>query len=151
MSGAAPNGLQPGNILRDPHFYLDTGTGEFKPKFIVVLAITRGKDVVWRLLTSQHAELRPEMPRCHHGNPYPGFYLGVLDPSIGLGKKSWLDLRGLEDADGIELVKSVVAGTVTVVGVLAADILRAAMECAAGANDTTQAQERAIRDQLAAL
>lgn len=150
MPGALPKGLKPGTLLRHSRFYA-SANGELLPKFLLALAPTRGGDVVFRVLTSQHAELRPEAPPCHHGNPYPGFYLGVLDPSVGLGKKSWLDLRGLEDADGIELAKLLDAGIVAAVGELALATLRAAMECAAGAEDTTQAQERAIRDQLAAL
>lgn len=145
-----PKGLKPGTILRHSRFYADAN-GELQPKFLLVLAPTQGGDVVFRLLTSQHAEIRPETPPCYHGNPYPGFYLGVIDASAGLVRKSWLDLRPGDDFDGVELAKLLGAGTAVVVGALVVPALRAAMECAAGADDTTQAQERAIRDQLAAL
>lgn len=150
MPGTLPKGLRPGTILLHRRFYADRN-GELKPKYLVLLAPMRGGDAVVRLLTSQHAGIRPEQPPCFHGDPYPGFYLGVLDASQGLGKKSWLDLRGLEDADGVGLARLMEAGVVSVVMALPADVLRAALECAAGADDTTRVQEQALRDQLAAL
>ncbi|MFT4048080.1 MAG: hypothetical protein QM661_15495 [Solimonas sp.] len=143
-----PKELRPGMILRHARFYVDRDTGEFKPKFLVVLACSRGGDIVVRLLTSrQHG--RPEQPPCYHGDPYPGFYLGVL--GLPLVKKSWLDLRGLDDVDSTELTRLLVAGEVTVVKELAVDVLHAALNCSAAAMDTTTRQERAIRDQIAAL
>lgn len=77
---ATPADLPPGTVLHHSRFYLDKATGEYKPKFLVLLAPMRGGDWVVRLLTSQHADVRPEHPPCHHGDPYPGFHLGVLDP-----------------------------------------------------------------------
>lgn len=150
MSGTFLNGLRPGTILHHERFYADKASGVLKPKFLLVLAATRGGDVVIRLLTSQQHG-RPERPPCYHGLPYPGFYLGMIDPARGLGRKSWLDLRGLDDADGVELGKAMADGMVTVVTALDEATIRGALECAAAADDTTQAQARAIRDQLAAL
>lgn len=146
-----PAGLSPGTVLHHSRFYLDKATGEYKPKFLVLLAPMRGGDWVVRLLTSQHADLRPEQPPCHHGDPYPGFYLGVLDPANGLGKKSWLDLRGLDDADAADMSRSLEAGILTEITTLPAHLLKPALACAAGADDTTRAQEQALRDQVAAL
>lgn len=146
-----PEGLSPGTVLRHSRFYLDRTTGEFRPKFLVLLAPMRGGDIVVRLLTSQHAAVRPEDPPCHHGDPYPGFFLGVLDPSNGLGTKSWLDLRGLDDADARETLSSIESGVVAVATRLSTELLKLALACASAADDTTQAQERALRDQLAAL
>ena len=150
MPGTLPKGLCPGTILLHRRFYAD-GNGELKSKYLVLLAPMRGGDAVVRLLTSQHAGIRPEQPPCFHGDPYPGFYFGVLDASQGLGKKSWLDLRGLEDADGAELVRLMDAGVVSAVMVLPMETLRAALECTAGADDTTRVQEQALRDQLTVL
>ncbi|MDI1253194.1 hypothetical protein [Thermomonas sp.] len=114
------------------------------------MALTRGGDVVLRLLTSrQHG--RPELPPCYHGDPYPGFYLGVINAAVGLGSKSWLDLRGLEDADGIDMSKDLAAAVSSVVAALDNASLKAALQCTAAADDTTQTQEWAIRDQLAKL
>jgi len=143
-----PVDLKPGTILHHARFYVDTATGECKPKFLVLLAPMRGGDWVVRLLTSRHADKRPQQPPCYHDDPYPGFYLGVLDPTNGLGKQSWLDLRGLDDADGIELTQLLGTGVLSVASALPADLLKAALACAAGADDTTRAQEKALRDQL---
>lgn len=148
---AATAALVPGTVLLHPRFYADTATGECKPKYLVVLAPMRGGDWVVRLLTSQHPDVRPEQPPCHHGDPYPGFYLGVLDPSNGLGKKSWLDLRGLDDADASETSRLLTTGVLTCVMTLPHDLLKPALTCAAGADDTTRAQEQALRDLLATL
>ncbi len=141
----------PGTVLHHSRFYLDTDTGEYKPKFLVLLAPLRGGDWVVRLLTSQHADVRPEQPPCHHGDPYPGFYLGVLDPANGLGKKSWLDLRGLDDADVADIACLLDAGILIVATSLSVELLKPALACAANADDTTRAQEQALRDQLAVL
>jgi hypothetical protein len=138
-----------GTVLHDPRFYADRETGQLKPKFLLVLATTRAGDVVWRLLTSRQRG-RPEQPPCYHGDPYPGFYLGVIGTSSGLGKKSWLDLRGLDDGDGIDMAQSLDAGELVIATTIHGGMLRAAQECAAAADDTTRAQERAIHDELAA-
>ncbi|WP_156170437.1 hypothetical protein [Luteimonas sp. FCS-9] len=150
MSGA-PARLLPGTVLRHSRFYLDRATGEYKPKFLLVLAPVRGGDHVVRLLTSRHANLRREQPPCDHGEPYPGFYLGVLDTARGLGKKSWLDLRGLQDADGVESARLLGNGTLTIVMQLPAALLAPAVRCVAAADDTTQAQEQALLDYAATL
>ncbi len=146
-----PADLPPGTVLHHSRFYLDKATGEYKPKFLVLLAPMRGGDWVVRLLTSQHADVRPEQPLCHHGDPYPGFYLGVLDPANGLGRKSWLDLRRLDDADAADIARLLDAGILTVATSLPVELLKPALACAANADDTTRAQEQALRDQLAAI
>jgi hypothetical protein len=115
-------------------------------KYLAVLAAAPGGDIVFRLLTSQpHG--RPQNPRCHHGDAYPSFYLGVLGGP--LGKDSWLDLRGSEDYDGRQFGDDQATGTLTRVAQIPEVLLRASMECTAAAPDTTVAQEKAIRDQLA--
>jgi hypothetical protein len=131
--------LPAGTILYHPGFYADNETGELKPKFLFVLATTGAGDVIWRLLTSRQ-RARPEQPPCYHGDSYPGFYLGLLDTSAGLGKKSWLDLRGFDDGDGMDVVKSLDAGELTIATTIHGGRLRAAQECAAAADDTTRAR-----------
>ena len=75
----------------------------------------------------------------------------MIDTSAGLGKKSWLDLHPLDDGDGIDVAKLLNAGMLTVAATIPEVLLRAALECAAAADDTTLAQERAIRDALAVM
>jgi len=90
-------GNRAGWIYRDSRFYVDAHSGELKPKYLLVLAAPDRDDIVFRLLTTRHAGLRPEAPPCHHGNPYSGFFLGVLGGS--LTAKSWLDFRYQDDLD----------------------------------------------------
>lgn len=66
-----------GRIYRDAHFYVDPETGQLKPKYFLVLAAPSDGDIVIRLLTSRYSGLRPETPPCSHGDPYPGFFLGI--------------------------------------------------------------------------
>lgn len=138
-----------GHLYRDDAFYADPTTSELKPKYFLVLAAPARGDIVARLLTSRYAGLRPEQPPCCHGDPYPGFYLGVLGGP--LGAKSWLDLRPIDDLDRWDFARHEEAGRLHEIMALPMPQMRAAMECAAGADDTTRAQERLIRDALAAL
>ena len=138
-----------GHIYRDDAFYADPTSGELKPKYFLVLVASPRGDVVARLLTSRYANLRPEDPPCFHGDPYPGFYLGVLGGP--LGAKSWLDLRPMDDLDRWDFAKREDAGRLHDIMALPTPQLRAAMACAAGADDTTRAQERTIRHALAEL
>lgn len=138
-----------GYIYRDAAFYADAETGELKPKFFLVLAAPARSDIVVRLLTSRYAGMRPELPPCFHSHPYAGFYLGVLGGE--LGAKSWIDLRGQEDLDCWDFARQVEQGRVREVRALPPDLFRQALECVAGADDTTRVQERLIRDVIATL
>lgn len=114
----------------------------------MLLAQTPGADIVYRLLTGRpHG--RPETPPCYHGLPYSAFYLGVLGGK--LGAKSWLDLRWIDDFDEKDFARQLSAGRLIREFNLPPKQFLAALECTAGADDLTQVQERAIRDQLALL
>ena len=148
MAVALPPGVAPGVIFRHDLFYRDELTGERLPKYLAVLAVLPGGDLVFRLLTSRQLGRREQPPRCH-GDPYPGFFLGVLGGP--LTQKSWLDLRGIEDFESGEFRTELAKNILQPVMRLNGEALRAAMECAAAASATTVAQEQAIRDQLACL
>lgn len=137
-----------GEILLNPAHYVDRQTGESKPKYFLILALSRSGDLIVRLLTSR-VHGRPEQPRCFHGDPYPSFYLGILGGR--LSDKSWLDLRGHPDLDCGTVQKKLQAGQMEVVTTLDRELLAAAMDCAAAAPDTALLQERSIRDSLAQL
>lgn len=137
--------MQPGDICRHERFYRNPETGELEPKYLLCLARTPAGDFVARLLTSR-AHGRPEQPPCYHGYPYPGFYLGV--PGGPLGARTWLDLRHLEDLDEFEFASKERQGILTRVLSLDHKLLVPAIECAAGAEDTTRYQEQALRDEL---
>ncbi len=134
--------------LLSSRFYRDRLTGEVKRKFFVVLAQLPSEDLVVRLLTSR-SHGRPETPRCYHGLPYPGFYLGVLGGRFS--KQSWLDLRYLDDLDPAPAAGLRKRAVLEHVGTLDLAMFGDLLDCAARADDTTKAQEKAMRDELARL
>jgi hypothetical protein len=140
--------MESGSIYRHERFYRDAATGELKPKYLVFLAPTTGEDWIARLLTSQ-SNLRTEDPLCSLEYPCPSFYLGI--PGGPLPLKTWVDLRGLDDVDVLEVPRLVRLGVMARVAALPAHRLVPLLECAARADDTTRQQERALRDQLARM
>lgn len=138
-----------GCIYRHDAFYLSRANGKPRPKYLLVLAVSKGGDVVARLLTSRHAAQRPTSPPCFHGDPWPGFFLGVLGGN--LVSSSWLDLRPLEDFRAEDFTVNLRLGTLRKVTELPARLLRSAMACVAAANDTTQQQAQDIHATLAEL
>lgn len=139
--------IESGRIYLDKRFYRDRA-GEFKPKYLLILAVSPGNDLIFSLLTSrQHG--RPTEPRCFHGYPYPGFYLGVLgDP---LSRDSWLDLRRLHEAERDPFTRGMGDRIIEPVMTLEPQIIIDSLDCAAAAEDTTRYQERIILDTRAAL
>lgn len=140
--------MQPGDIYCYEDFYLSRETGALEPKYLVVLALAPGGDIVARLLTSR-AHGRPESPPCYHGYPYPGFHLGVIGGR--LTARSWVDLRALDDLDNSYFEQQQRRGRVTLGGRVVAAVFAALLECVAAADDTTRQQERSIRNLLATL
>jgi hypothetical protein len=136
-----------GSICRHDAFYADSETGELLGKYLIILALPPGGDVVFRLLTSRHAHIRP--PGCHHGAPYPGFALGV--PGGELSRPSWVDLREQDDYDSDVLVGRMSKGFIRSVLQLDPRLLRDLLACAAAADDTTRQQARHILDAMAAV
>lgn len=137
--------LQPGDICRHTAFYVDD-TGEVKSKYLLVLAAPPDSDVIARLITSRpHG--RPETPPCYHGLPYGGYFLG--NPEDPLTRKSWVDLRYLDDLDPASARAEQVRGVFVRVAALSHETLCAVIECVASADDTTREQERVLRDTLA--
>jgi hypothetical protein len=137
-----------GTIYRHAAFYIHPETGEIKPKFLVALARNSAGDIVARLLTSrQHG--RREHPPCFHGDPYPGYFLGI--PGGRLTQKTWVDLRQLDDLDNDAVTRLLRKRVLTAEIGLPMELLLDLMECVAGAEDTTRLQEHSIRDELARL
>lgn len=141
-----PNQASPGHIYHFGNFVFNNG--ESKNKYLLVLAVSRSDDYIFRLLTSrQHG--RPTHPPCHCGNPYPSFY---LDTAGGiLSKQSWLDLGKQDDYYGPSFDSKLSAGQITLIGPIGKPLFRAALECVAQADDTTFAQEQALRDLIVTL
>lgn len=105
-------------------------------------------DWVFRLLTSCEQGRRRDPP-CYHGEPYPGYFLGMLGGP--LARDTWVDLRPCPDADIDDVQALIRKGVMRLVTRLTGSRLRAALECTAAAADTTRQQEQAIRDVLAGM
>lgn len=139
--------MQVGCICHHDAFYASSDTGEMLGKYLLVLAVPAGGDVVFRLLTSQHPEVRP--PACHHGPPYPGFGLGI--PGGALDRLTWVDLRGQDDYD-IDVFRGKHSRRIIrEMFHLDPALLRNALACAAAADDTSRHQARHIQDAMATL
>lgn len=132
-----------GEIWLDNDFFGD-GT---KRKFLLVLAVVSG-DVTFRVLTSQ-PKGRGETPRCFHGDPFAGFFLGIL--GAPLSKPSWLDLDDTDDMDELLFKKQVASGKLAQVTRLDRPLLCQALRCAANASDTSVRQRNRILAEVTSL
>ena len=142
-----PPGVSPGQIFRHVRYYR-AQSGQWKTKYLLVLAGSPSGDIIYRLLTSR-AYNRPKDPPCFHGVPYPGFYLGLI--GAPLTADSWLNLHQADDYEGLAFSADLNRGLIQCVRTLPQALLRAALDCVANADDTTRQQERCIRDARALL
>lgn len=136
-----------GCVYHHRDFYAASDTGELRSKYLLILALPPGDDVIFRMLTSRHAHARPH--GCHHGAPYPGYGLGILGGE--LSRPTWVDLREQDDYDIDVFGGKLRRGVIREVLQLEPPLLRGALVCAAAANDTTNRQSRHIRDALAEI
>lgn len=63
-------------------------------------------------------------------------------------RRTWVDLRGIEDYDGASAATEETRGNLMRVMTLDPGLFRSVLDCVAAANDTTRQQERAIRDHM---
>jgi hypothetical protein len=138
--------VHPGSIHRHAQCYADAANGTLLPKFMLILAAPVGDDLVFRVLTSKP---RPEVPACHHGAPYPSYFLGVVGGL--LSQKTWVDLRRQPDFDIDIFASGVRKQVITPAGKLPNSVLAEVLACAAVSDDVTDAQARKMRDVLAGL
>ena len=131
-----------GEIWLHTAFYHCKESGELLPKFLAILGITQGSDIVLRLLTSR-PNLR-ELAKCSHDETTPGYFLGAFDPENGLRNDTWLDLRGLEDLDVLQWDRTFAKGVLTKKSTIPADEFCDLLLCAIRARDTSGYQETAL-------
>ena len=139
--------IEPGQIYRHQRFYLNAD-GKFKAKYFLIFTESPGNDLIFALLTSRDTG-RPTEPRCFHGNPYPGFCLGI--PGNPLSRETWLDLRSLHELERSSFNKQAENRFIDYVTSLEPGLLIEGLDCAAGADDTTRYQARLILDTRAEL
>ena len=135
-----------GTLFRYPNYVFPDGAQ--RDKYILLMGQIPGGDWIVARTTSR-AHGRPQEPRCHHGNPYPSFFLGKADGILPLD--TWLVLDRLDDHDSLEFQVRVINGLVIEVGPIPSALFCDALACAAGADDTSRAQERAMKDLRAKL
>jgi len=137
----------PGEIYRHDRFYRNEQE-EWQAKYLVLLDFTPGRGVIYRLLSSApHG--RPESPPCYHGDPYPGYFLGV--PGAPLTRPTWVDLRAAEDYDSGDFGADMADGTLQFIMNLPLPVLCVVLACTANAEDTTHQQNQALLNQKAQL
>jgi hypothetical protein len=137
---------QAGELFHYPSYVFPDGSQ--RDKYVLLMGQTRGSDWILARTTSR-AYGRPQEPRCHHGNPYPSFYLDTASGALPLA--SWLALDRLDDHDADEFRARVKAGQIQPVGAIPRALLCEALSCAASADDTRSAQKRAMKDLRADL
>lgn len=137
----------PGEIYRHDRYYRNE-QGQWQSKYFVALAFSLGQDVIHRTLTSRRNG-RPETPPCYHGDPYPGYFLGV--PGAPLTRPTWVDLRAADDYDSRDFDAETTNGTLSLIMNLPLPVLCAVLLCTANAQDTTHQQNLMLLDQKAKL
>ncbi|WP_321951936.1 hypothetical protein [Paraburkholderia bannensis] len=136
-----------GEIWLDTCYYPDAD-GTWRSKYILILGFTKASDLVHRVLTSR-GNGRSRNPACHHGDPYPAYFLGVIGGP--LHKDSWLDLRSANDYDSLNFKKATSNGSIKFIETLPKPVFCAALACAMAADDTTAFQRQAMDRQRQAL
>lgn len=103
--------FQPNTLWRDGQYYLDAASGEYMPKYVLILATSlNGDDALSAVLTSKSNGLRRDPP-CDHGPPRAGYFIGV--PGGGLTLPTWVDFSSVDDQDSFAFERRVVAGRVS--------------------------------------
>jgi len=137
----------PAEVYRHDRYYRNEQQ-EWEAKYLVILAFTPGRDVIHRTLTSRRNG-RPEAPPCYHGDPYPGYFLGI--PGDSVTRPTWVDLRATDDYDSNDFDAAMANGTLQLTMTLPLPMICAVLSCAANAEDTTWQQHQALLDQKAQL
>lgn len=131
--------MRAGEIWR--HEAYPTENGKDKPKFVLILGFASG-DLVVRTLTSREHLRSKDV--CSHDPIKPHYALGILDPAVGLGMFSWLDLLGDDDIEQPTWDRLVRNETLGYVMTLPKDLMCPLLRCAFGARDTTKNQGKAM-------
>ena len=133
-----------GFVYHDPDFpYQD---GEAGNKLFVVLALDVADNLIVARTTSR-ADRKSWTYGCHNSDPYPNFF---IPKDLGIfPENTWVCLNYLTEFDQVEFYEGVAASQIEKKNEVPKKLMRELLECAASAEGTTVAQERAIRDTLA--
>lgn len=135
-----------GFVYHDPNFpYQD---GEAGNKLFVVLSLDVADNLIVARTTSR-SDRKSWTYGCHNNDPYPNFF---IPKDIGIfPDNTWVSLNYLTEFDQLQFDNKVAVGLIEKKNELPKRLMRELLECAAAAEGTTVAQERAIRDILAKL
>lgn len=142
--------FQPNTLWCDSRYYLDEATGEYKRKYVLILATSpSGDDALSAVLTSKANGLREE-PACDPGPPRAGYCIGV--PGSGLIKPTWVDFSSVKDEDDFEFKRLVTNGRITPhTLVLTTDIFHGVLRCLSRSDDINSRQHRWLAGTMASL
>ncbi|MBB5202838.1 hypothetical protein HNQ51_000131 [Inhella inkyongensis] len=137
-------------LWRDARYYLDRDTGEYKSKYVLILAVSPDcDDSLSAVLTSKANGLREE-PACDPGPPRAGYYLGV--PGAGLYKPTWVDFSSAADQDAFAFKKMIAVGRISPEAlVLPAAVFCDILRCLSHSEDINTRQHKWLAATIAAL
>ncbi len=137
---------QPGDIYYDPHFRFPDGA--MKGKLFIILGLAPSDDYIVARTTS-NPQRKSWHYGCHNDEPDPNFFIPIGRQVFH--KDTWINLDYLVDLDARDFKAKIKARDIQHKDRLPVDILKDLMACAASADDTTQLQEKVIRDTLTTL
>lgn len=135
-----------GSIFFDPGFRFPDG--QRGRKLFIELGRSPAADYITARTTSNPTH-KSWKYGCHNDEPEPSFFIPASLKVFP--EDTWVCLDYLADLDAKEFEAKVAAGDIRKMGVMPTNILKDLIECAAGAEDTTQMQARVLRDVLAEL
>lgn len=135
-----------GAIFYDRRFpFLD---GSHGGKLFTVLALSPAADYIVAKTTSK-PDRKSWTYGCHNGDPYPNFFIPVTLKLFPLD--TWICMDALYEFDQHEFQQRITTGALIEKGRLTKKVIKDLLDCAARADGTTRAQEKALRDELALL
>jgi len=142
--------LQTGQIWLDSRYYLNEETGEYMPKYLLILADRLDcADVISAVFTSKPNGLR-EHPACDHGPPRAGYFVGT--PGAPLSLPTWVDFSSVRTHDELDVDSHVKGGRYKVVGqTLGNGVFCGLLRCICQSDDLTNRQRSWIQDIIAKL
>jgi hypothetical protein len=148
FAGIVP--LLPGEIWCDNAFYPDSGTGQDRRKYIIVLSeMSPSQDAIVAVFTTKPNGMT-DIPPCSLGHPREGYYVGI--PGGILLKESWIpfdSLRCLEDWEISKMIRSGRFAFQTMV--IPTLLLCRALRCLLQSENISNAQARQIANTAAGL
>ncbi len=134
----------------DSRYYLDKETGEYMPKYVLILATSPcGNNAFSAVLTSKANGLREE-PACDPGPPRAGYYVGV--PGRGLIKPTWVDFSSVKDEDDFEFKKLINSGRITPIDLtLPGAVFFGVLRCLSKSEDINNRQHKWLATTIMSL